>query len=445
VGTKRYPYDEEFQDKVVALLLREPSFLPSYASVVDHRYFENEYCRALVRLTLDYFFETDEVPTREKLGVLITDYANRDRSGSGEYAEMLRSLVSAVYKADLTGINQITETVIEFGQVRSMEAMTRQMADMVAKGEKSDAIWELVDRARSTVAVRSKDELDIGANFMRAQELAMESGLYNPALKIKTYLSTLDDCTNGGIGRKELATVLAPTGSGKSTLLVNMGAAALYQRQPVIHISVTELETVDLIVRYSARLTGISCNLISSGEAGDDFKEKMAGIVEKLQPELVAHRVPPGTSVSSLRSFISRWTFKKSKSPALVIIDNADDLSSRFRKQESYDEKGEIYAELKDLAHDYDCAIWADSQTNRQGGSAQVVHLEHIADSHKKARKADVIVSLSQTESESEAGICRLKMLKARRSKKNLKTIRCTMDGARMWIREAPEGASVAA
>ena len=128
----------------------------------------------------------------------------------------------------------------------------------------------------------------------------------------------------------------------------------------------------------------------------------------------------------------------------MVIIDNADDLSSSKRLQESYDEKGEIYAELKDMAHDYDCAIWADSQTNRQGGSAQVVHLEHIADSHKKARKADVIISLSATESEIDAGFCRLKMLKARRSKKNLKTIRCTMDGAKMWIREAPEGVSVA-
>ncbi len=444
VGLKRYPYGEDFQDKAAALLIRDRAFLQNHGTLVKHEYFDNEYVRVVVRLVLDYYFETNDPPTREKVGVMITDFCNANKSGSPEYGEMLRGVLNAVWGADLTGAQQIADTMIEFGRTREMEALARQLAEGVMSGEKPDKLWNLIDRSRTSLALPVEDEMDIAASFVDAQEIAMRSGLYNPALKIKTMIPTLDDCSNGGLGRKEVGIVLAPTGVGKSTLLVNFGLGAILQRAPVLHFSVTELETVDLLVRYAARATGFISNDIAAGTAGQAFKDKMRNFNEKHNPQIVAQRVPIGTSVSSLRSLINRWMFQRGLTPGLIIVDNADDLSSRLRKEEAYDEKGEIYAELKDLAHDFNCALWTDSQTNRFGGSADMVKLEHIADSHKKARKADLIIALSQNEQESEAGYARIKMLKARRTKKNLATIRVCFDGARMTVREAVGEAAAA-
>lgn len=436
-GLKRYPYGEDFQDKAAALLIRDRAFLQNHGTLVKHEYFDNEYVRVVVRLVMDYYFETNDPPTREKVGVMITDFCNANKSGSPEYGEMLRGVLNAVWAADLTGSQQIADTMVEFGRTREMEALARQLADGIANGEKPDNLWNLIDRSRTSLVLPVEDEMDIAASFVDAQEIAMRSGLYNPSLKIKTFIGTLDDCSNGGLGRKEVGIVLAPTGVGKSTLLVNFGLAAIVQRAPVLHFSVTELETVDLLVRYAARATNFISNDIAAGVAGQAFKDKMRNFNEKYNPQIVAQRVPIGTSVSQLRSLINRWMFQRGLTPGLIIVDNADDLSSRLRKEEAYDEKGEIYAELKDLAHDFNCALWTDSQTNRFGGSADMVKLEHIADSHKKARKADLIIALSQNEQESEAGFARIKMLKARRTKKNLATIRVAFDGARMTVVEA--------
>jgi hypothetical protein len=266
-GLKRYPYGEDFQDKAAALLIRDRAFLQNHGTLVKYEYFDNEYVRVVVRLVLDYYYETNDPPTREKVGVLITDFCNANKSGSPEYGEMLRGVLNAVWAADLTGAQQIADTMIEFGRTREMEALARQLAEGVMNGEKPDKLWNLIDRSRTSLALPVEDEMDIAASFVDAQEIAMRSGLYNPALKIKTMIPTLDDCSNGGLGRKEVGIVLAPTGVGKSTLLVNFGLGAIIQRAPVLHFSVTELETVDLLVRYSARATGFISNDIAAGTA----------------------------------------------------------------------------------------------------------------------------------------------------------------------------------
>jgi replicative DNA helicase len=435
---KQYPYGVEFQDKVTALVLREPGFLMQNATYIDPGYFDSLQCQALIRVVLDYFFDRGgEVPTLETVRVHIIE----ETTDNPQLREELLQLVGRIEKADMTGISQTAETVVEFGRMRKMETMLNQLIDGVKTGSKPDEMWKLIDSTRSdSTAQKAEDDMDLGANFLNAQEVAMASGLYNAQLKIKTGIATLDATLNGGVGRKEVAIALADTGRGKSTFLINMGAAGLIQQVPIIHFSVTELETTDLLIRYAARLTNFEVNTISAGYGGDKYKQAMQNIMDLYGPNIMAHRVSPGTSVSTLRSFISRFRFQRGDTPALILVDNTDDLSSMKQAEGSYDELGYVYTELKDLAHDFDCAVWCDSQTNRTGSQVTTIRGAQIGDSYKKLRKADVCISINQTDDELESGTCRLSTVKCRRAPRMKQEITCTLDAARMLLLEAPAG-----
>jgi replicative DNA helicase len=434
-------FDDSFQVKIVALILNDPTFLPRYANTIDWRYFDSEACALIVRLVKDYYDSGSSnyrVPIREVVKSMVV---NETRGKNDEFQQVCLRLLADVYDMDMSYIDQIADKVVEFGRSRTMEAMVTQAADYLEQDKPVDNIWELFDRGRQTTSF-SADELNIKDQLMSIEDLIDEDDLYNPEKKIPTRILSLDGFMGGGLARREVGVVLGYTGTGKSTFLINMGAAAFLHGHTVVHFTVNELETVDLAVRYAARLSGLPTAMISSRSVGSAYKEKMQEVLAGVgDADLVSQYVSPGTSVSALRSFLSRQMYKKGKAPSLVCIDNADDLSSAKRDGESYVEKGLVYTELKALAHDFGVAVWTDTQTNRSAAKGDHVGLDMISESHKKACKADVVVAISQTMEEYTDGICRLKLVKCRRTGKGGE-IKCSMQSARMLIQEHAGGIS---
>ena len=66
----------------------------------------------------------------------------------------------------------------------------------------------------------------------------------------------IDMITKGGLGKRELGVVVAPTGAGKSMALAHLGAMAVIKGKTVVHYT---LELADTVVgqRYDSCITGI--------------------------------------------------------------------------------------------------------------------------------------------------------------------------------------------
>lgn len=434
-SSKVYDYGEEFQDKVVALLVQDPLFLERYHTTIHPDYFDNYHCRELVKIVCDYFYEKSRAPKKIRVQTLVDENFPTDKKMRRE----MQRLVKAAYTMPIGDeAEQIAEVVIDFGRKRDMEALILQATDKFRDGGTVDSIWELFDRARNRVAGNQSEEMDVGASLMQMPKICAASGLYNPKMKIATMIPSLDEMLKGGLGRGEVGMIIGDTGRGKSTYLVNMGAAAVMQGHPVLHIIVNELKNVDIGMRYSARLTGVTCDDIAAETDVAAYEAAMADVMRAYDPKIKSRRVPSGTTVSMIRSIISRYahSLPENRPLGLVLIDDADDLISRHRASDGYVELGHVYAELKDIADDFNVAIWADSQTNRTAGDAKTIKLGHTGSSYKKPQKADVAVSFNQTDDEVDEEYCRLKLLKARRAKRKKGEIYCRLDGSRMLICE---------
>ena len=426
-----YPYGENFQTSVLSLMLREPEFLASYGDIIRPEYFDAESQQELARIVTEYHDESGKTPDYDIMRVLVVDQKLPEKRNNE-----LSLVLDQIYKGTITDLSAISERVVEFGKSKVMEEMLLELADANSVGANADMMWEKVDRYRTRGSANGTPGMDISDTFLRADEVCGGSSLFNPALKIGTGFPSLDKAFYGGLGRRELGIVLGYTGHGKSAFLINLGTAAVQQRLPVIHVSVGELEQDDLLASYASRWSQMTIHDIVSSSQAPMYKKRALEFFNKYKPRVRGKYFPPFTTLSTLRSFISRCKYRQGLDPALIIIDNADDLSSgRKGVGDLYEELGQVYIGLKSIAHDFDVAIWADSQTNRGGKNVDIIDIDVMSDSHKKARKADVIVSINRSKDGDETKM-KLFIAKARRYSKKNSIVNCECDLSTMTIQE---------
>ena len=100
---------------------------------------------------------------------------------------------------------------------------------------------------------------------------------------------------------------------------------------------------------------------------------------------------------------------------------------------------GRVYSELSRLGSDFNSLIWTASQVQRTKNEETVIKQDNVADSWRKAHKADGIISLNQTIDEYRAGRMRLWVDKVRRARKKNFLVHLHCDFDISYMRELSE------
>lgn len=441
---RMYPYGEEFQNKVLALMLREPTFLAAHADVIDPSYFDSEYHASLATIVLDYYREHNTAPpTKDTIIMLIADYARMRKTDSTFRIALETILDRAINGTELLDCRDVQDRVVEFGNTRHLERMVISLHQQIQSGRPSDELWKLIDRTRNSCSGTGNLGIFLQDDILDAPSLLRANSMYDRNSKVAMFLPTFDEAFYGGLGRGELGIVMGYTNFGKSLFLVNLGAAAVFQQLPIVHFTVGELDEDDIRARYAARLSGTPLNELLSGDIAVDtkYRDRISMLLARYGLSINVKRIDPGSDVAVLRSHLARLRAERNFIPSLVLIDNADDLvaTSKWGVADStYEGLGSVYVELKSLAFDFQTVVWTDSQTNRSATTFEVADMDVIADSHKKARKADVVISVNQRVDERKEGTARLALIKARRYSKTNRVVQVTIDYPRMTMKEAP-------
>lgn len=211
----------------------------------------------------------------------------------------------------------------------------------------------------------------------------------------------LDDFLKpGGVARKNLACVVAPSGKGKSHNLVHIGRSAIIESNAkVLHITL-EMSEEAILDRYDAAFSDIPVQRL------EEKPVSVKRIIKKLGKQygefLVVKEFPDATlTVPALRAYI-RQLERAAFYPDVVIVDYADCMVPTFRAREkdSYEEMGQIYSELRKLAFETNTVVWTASQTNRNALNKEFFDWNDIADSAQKVMKSDLVVCFQQTREE---------------------------------------------
>jgi replicative DNA helicase len=375
-------FGKSFQEKLVKTILFDRNFANQMEEVLNTNYLELKYLQVFVDLMFQHK-QSYPHPTYEAMVSVV-------RTQTEDYSDSIIKQVidfMARIKSNTIGDEDeeyIKEKSLDFCKKQKLKEAILQSVDLL-QSQSFDQIQKVINEAMNLGA-----DNDHGHDYHKDVLDRFEMKMRNP---VSTHWDEIDMITKGGLGKRELGVVVAPTGAGKSMALAHLGAMAVVKGKTVVHYT---LELADTVVgqRYDSCITGIELKNLMS------MKDSIVMAVEHIPGQLVIKEYP--TKSASTRTISTHLEKLKQKgiNPDMIIVDYADLLkptASGFKTQELRHSLGNTYEELRAIGQVWDIPVWTASQTNRSGLNAEVITMEAISEAFSKCFVADFICSISRT------------------------------------------------
>lgn len=426
-----YEFSDSFQEKILALTWREPSFYVIYKDCLKPQYFESAVHIDIARMITQYYEKYDLSPTVEAMKEevrILTNGSKIKKENETEYLECLNRLV----EADLSDARYVKDKVITFGRKQALTEAILKSVDDLKKAEDFGVIENRIKEANQV----GQDIGDLGTFYFDNIDERLEAYDRRDVEKIPTGIDLLDKVMAGGLGRGELGVVIAPPGTGKTLSLVNVGANAIMQGKNVVHFSL-EMSEERVTQRYDSTFTDKDFAYIKDNK--DSVAKALNMLAKVRKGRLIVKAYPTRTcTIDMIKSYLSKVRLSHGFVPDLIIIDYADLMRPTVTYKERRNELEILYEEIRGLGQEMNCAIWSASQTNRGALEKKVVTIADLAESFGKAAVSDFMIAISQSKEEKKNNELRYYIAKSRNGESDY-TVHCDVYYDRMKIRSNHE------
>ena len=386
--------DKDFYLQIVNLVKPEHFEFPSHSKIFTtvHAYYEK-----YGKLPTDDFILQD---VKEDLGA---------RENVSDYEDEL-TYINSLDTSAVGNPEYMLDLVESFAKKEAMKAAIADSISLV----KEDRMEEVEALVKEALLVHR--DVNTGQHYFADLPDRWDRTFNAERVdKYKTVLPSLDRSLEGGLGRKELAMVVAPPGVGKSLYLVNQGVHAMIEGRKVLYVSL-EMSEDKIAQRFDSVMTLVPqfklkdpASQLTVTERLGLFKEQFPG------SELVIKEFPTGqASANTLRNLLVQLQNYNDFEPDLVIIDYLELLRPVREIQAEYQAQQRIAEEIRGVAMEFNILVWTATQTNRQGRMVSVITDAELGDSYGKIRTCDFAMSLNQSEEEFDNGIMRAYVIKSR-------------------------------
>lgn len=388
-------YGTNFQNKVLAVLLKDRAFLQQVHDIIDPKYFSSDSSQWLVKVILKYFSQYKAPPTLEVLKVELESIDVDILQTTVK--ENIREVLKYFEAEDLQFIKDKT---LDFCKNQKLKTAILKSVELLKSG-KYDEIKSGIDDA-----MKAGSDRNVGHDYI--EDIAARF-VENKRNTIPTPWDILNEIMDGGLGTGEMGVFVAPAGIGKSMALVNIAAYAAKKGLNVIYYTL-ELSETYVGARFDSHYTGIP---------SQDLKFHQDEVVEALKDvkgQLIIKYYPTKTAtVNTIAAHIDKCIAQGVK-PDVVLVDYADLLRDTGVKGSVRNDimLGNIYEELRGLAGTYQVPLYTASQANRSALEEDIIEADKIAESYAKVMVADFVVSLSRKTADKISGTGRWHVIKNR-------------------------------
>jgi replicative DNA helicase len=233
-----------------------------------------------------------------------------------------------------------------------------------------------------------------------------------------------DALLGGGCHRGEIYSWIGMSGSGKSLALVGAALQNVVRLgKKVLYVSL-EMGEDAIAERFDAQLSGVDINKLQEGKerVKAAFEDKLRDKEDKRL--LIIKQFPAGSmTVATLRAYMQQLQLL-GFIPDLVVIDYIGEMKD-YPGIPTYESRYRMVRDLRGLATEENICIFTAMQPNKDAREAQkkdglgdgVIDDTNLADSYGQIRPLDGCWSINQMQSEKEAGIARIFVIKHRHGK----------------------------
>jgi len=420
---------QSFQQTLIKSILEDKKYGLQILEVLDSKYFENNSFKYIVthikELTEHYKLIPTYVTLKQKI---MTETASNPLAGK-LHSDTLRVIEES--KEPSVGSTYVKETALKFCKQQDLKKTLREVDRIIEKGdfESYDKITEMINTSLQ-VGTTDDDIIDITENI----DISLD---VDPRIPIPTGIHGLDNLLEGGIGRGELGMVLAPTGVGKSTILSKMANTACNTGHNVLHIFFED-STSQIKQKHYTVWSGLSSkNQLLTPENKEFTLSKVREITgsKNFGSLKLAKMLNHSTTIADIRRKILKIESEGPKVD-LVVIDYIDCIVAD--RKGGYDEEwkgeGSVVRQLDALSSDLNVAVWTASQGNRSSISSDIVNIDEMGGSIKKAQTAHIILSIAKSLEQKENKTANMTLVKSRVGADGVNFINCKFDNEMMDI-----------
>src|SRR5690606_11609401 len=153
-------FSESFQEKILALSWREPSFYVIYKDCIKPQYFESDIHIDISRILVNYYEKYNSSPTLEVMSEEVrqlTESSKIKKELSEDYAKCINRLVNL----DLSDASYVKDKVIAFGRKQALtEAILKSVDDL-----KSSTDFSVVEQRIKEANQVGQDIGDLGTFY----------------------------------------------------------------------------------------------------------------------------------------------------------------------------------------------------------------------------------------------------------------------------------------
>lgn len=388
-------YGTTFQNKVLAILMKDRQFLQQVHDIIDPKFFSSDSSQWIAKTVLEYFSKYKSPPTLEVLKVHL-DQIDVDLLKT-TVVENIKEVLKHFESEDSDFIKDKT---LDFCKNQKLKTAILKSVELLKLG-KYDEIKMNVDEA-----MKAGSDKNIGHDYIQDISLRFVENKRNT---IPTPWDIINEIMDGGLGTGEMGVFVAPAGIGKSMALVNIAAHAAKQGLNVIYYTL-ELSETYVGARFDSHYTGIPSQDLKfhQEEVTESLKSVKGNLVIKYYPTKTA-------TVNTIAAHIDKCIMQGVK-PDVVLVDYADLLRDTGVKGAVRNDimLGNIYEELRGLAGTYGVPLYTASQANRSALEEDIIEADKIAESYAKVMVADFVVSLSRKTADKISGTGRWHVIKNR-------------------------------
>ena len=343
-------FGKSFQEKLVKAILFDRNFANQVEEVLDTSYLELKYLQVFVDLLFQHK-QSYPHPTYEAMVSVV-------RTQTDDYSDsIIKQVIDFLARVKSNAISGDDDEYVKEKSLDFCKKQKLKEAILKSVGLLQTQSFEEIQKTINDAMNLGADN-DHGHDYHKDAEDRFELKMRNP---ISTHWEEIDLITKGGLGKRELGVVVAPTGAGKSMALAHLGAMAVVKGKTVVHYT---LELADTVVgqRYDSCITGIELGQLMNQ------KDSILEIVKHIPGQLIIKEYPSKSASTRTISGHLEKLKQKGINVDLVIVDYADLLRptpSGFKTQELRHSLGNTYEELRAIGQVWDIPVWTASQTNR--------------------------------------------------------------------------------
>ena len=371
-------YGKSFQEKLCMVILDDRAFADQIEEVLDINFLELNYLKLFLTKIFSYREKYGVHPSRDIMKTILRSDLDAENELT---AKQVREFYVRSQITDLTDVEYIKDTSLDFCKKQNLKsAMVKSIG--LLQNSSYDEISQVINDS-----LKLGMDNDEGYDWKKDFEERFKPKFRNP---ISTGWDLIDNICKGGLGKKELGVVIAPTGAGKSMVLVHLGTQALKAGKTVVHYTL-ELQDTVIASRYDSCLTKVPLGNLMS------FKEKIYEEVQDIEGRLIVKEYPTKSATThTIKTHLEKLKMRNINVD-MIIVDYADLLRPVRSQREKRNELETIYEELRGIASEMECPIWTASQTNRSGLNAEVITMEAISEAFNKCFVSDFIFTVSRT------------------------------------------------